>query len=216
MNAANCASLKKIPPGLSGVWYRAIQSHHLKKKALATSHTKTISSRFNAGSIVAPHRQFEILYLAENHNVALYEVQALLGTPTVAGSPFPHPLFTWTVLNVHVALTDVVDMTKVSEQAVVETTAQELTGDWRGYELRDFSTSVKEPTAHGVPPVTAPTQEFGEELYNSTLMEGFISISAKVPDQKVLIIFPERVRKNQPHSFVKFFNPITGQTESVI
>jgi hypothetical protein len=193
------------------VWYRAVQTRHLTGKALSTAHTRTISSRFSAGSILPTNLQFEILYLAENHHVALYEVQALLGNPFVTGGPFPHPSLTWTILPVNIRLNDVFDLTKVSEQSVLQTSAQELTGDWQGYQHRLSGKSVKSPTGR------APTQELGEELYHQAKIEGFLTISAKVPDQMVLIIFPERVRKNSHRgSFVTFYNPITLKPESVV
>ena len=210
MIASNCVHLSPIRPGLNSIWYRAVQLHHVAGKALGTAHTKGVASRFSAGNLVKPHRQFEILYLAETHHVALYEVEALLGSPVMGGGPIANPRQTWAVLNVTVRLSQVVDLTVVSEQAKVMTTAQELTGDWRGYQLRNSGTSVKTPTGY------APTQELGEGLYNSTQVEGFLTISAKVPDRMILVVFPERVRQNHPHSSIEFDNPITHTSESVL
>jgi hypothetical protein len=85
----------------SGTWFRAIQPHFLTT-ALSTAHTSAIPSRFNIGSAASP--QFEILYLAENHMVALFEVQALLGSPLSSGGIVPHPRRAWTILNVAVNL----------------------------------------------------------------------------------------------------------------
>ena len=51
--------------------------------ALTTYQTRVIPSRFNTGATATP--QFELLYLSENHLAALFEVQALLGSPTQPG-----------------------------------------------------------------------------------------------------------------------------------
>lgn len=125
----------------SRTWYRALQTHFLST-ALSTSHTKTVASRFNGASPGSPG--FEILYLAENHLVALLEVQALLGSPmTPPGGLVPSPHSTWTVLNVSVTLQAVADLTDISVQNALEITAQELTGDWLGYRWRGPGTTVR-------------------------------------------------------------------------
>jgi hypothetical protein len=43
------------------------------------------------------------------------------------------------VLNVDVQLQAVADLTQESQQQLLETTAQELTGDWRGYQQRSVT-----------------------------------------------------------------------------
>ena len=101
------------------VWYRAIQT-----RFIATAlHTSRTTSRFNPGGI------FRLLYLAENHLVALLEVQALMGTPLLPGGPLPNPRYSYTVLNLKVSLTGVVDLTARPALAALATNPQELTGD---------------------------------------------------------------------------------------
>ncbi|HEY7490252.1 MAG TPA: hypothetical protein VIH59_03990 [Candidatus Tectomicrobia bacterium] len=97
MNFVQGAVLQRGP--LTGTWYRAIQPQFWTT-ALATHQTRVIPSRFNVGATASP--QFEILYLSENHLVALFEVQALLGSPTQPGGVISHPRQAWTVLNVDV------------------------------------------------------------------------------------------------------------------
>lgn len=164
MNLAACATVSVTP--LTGTWYRAIQPHHLAS-ALNTSHTKLIPSRFNEGSSASP--QFEVLYLAENHLVALFEVQALLGSSHTPGGVVPHPRRAWTILNVSVNLQAVADLTDTVTQSMLATTAQELTGDWRGYQLRGPSASVKWPVG------PAPTQQLGSALHSTRNLERFIT-----------------------------------------
>ena len=202
MNVAACASLPTHPE--SGTWFRAIQPHFLTT-ALGTAHSKTIPSRFNIGSSASP--QFGILYLAENHMVALFEVQALLGSPLSSGGIVPHPRRAWTILNVAVNLQNVVDLTDPAAQGALTMSAQELTGDWRGYQLRGPHSSIKGPIG------TAPTQDLGSALYAVPGVEGFRSMSAKLSDQMVLVVFPQKL---QPGSFVQFSDPATGKTHSIL
>ncbi len=79
MNLLGCSRLLVSPE--TRVWYRAIQPQFWTT-SLATQQTMVIPSRFNRGASARP--QFQILYLAENQMVALFEVQALLGSPTFA------------------------------------------------------------------------------------------------------------------------------------
>lgn len=201
MNLAACARLPTRAE--SRTWFRAIQPHHLPT-ALNTSHTKTIPSRFSVGAKASP--QYEVLYLAENHLVALFEVQALLGSPLSAGGVVPHPRRAWTLLNVTVNLPRIVDLTDPASQSSLATTAQELTGDWRGYGLRGPGASVSGPVG------VAPTQELGAALYAVPDLEGFITLSAKLPDQMVLVVFPQKLA---PGSTVQFINPATGHLHSI-
>jgi hypothetical protein len=138
------------------MWYRAIQPQFWQT-SLATAQTKVLPSRFNEGSSARP--QFEVLYLAETQMVSLFEVQALFGSPTQPGGVIANPRRPWTVINVQVQLQEVADLTQVSQQTLLATTAQELTGDWYGYQQRSALTSVSQPVG------TAPTQALGAALF---------------------------------------------------
>jgi hypothetical protein len=86
-----------------------------------------------------------------------------------------------------VLLNRVCDLTDVTQaQLPLQTTAQELTGDWEGYQVRGPLTPVRGPTG------VAPTQHLGEALFR-TGMEGFRSISAKVPHVRTLMVFPQNM-----------------------
>ncbi len=178
MNLANCGSLITSP--LTGIWHRAIQPQH-QQTALQTSHTRSFPSRFNEG-----RHLFDILYLAEDQMVALFEVQALLGSPYGMWVANPHQA--WVTLNVNVTLHHIVDLTRLSQQRLIDTTVQELTGDWRGYQLRTPATSSIQPTG---PP--APTQELGEALYFTPNVQGFLTASARVPTRMNLVVFPNKL-----------------------
>lgn len=184
-------------------WYRAIQTHFLTgtpgapPTPLSTGHTATIPGRFNPGTLASP--SFPVLYLGEDHMVALFEVQALLGSPATPGGTVPHPRTAWAILNVMVRLNNVADLTDVPQQDIFGTNAQELTGDWRAYGARTAFTSVASP--RGVP---APTQRLGHALYGYPLVEGFITPSAKLPERMNLVVFPDKLL---PGSRVEFVNP---------
>jgi RES domain-containing protein len=197
VNLAACGALPRRPE--TGVWFRAIQPQFWVT-SLATAQTAVIPSRFNAGATAT--LPFEILYLAENPMVALFEVQALFGSPTQPGSVIPHPRQAWITINVTVQLQAVADLTAVTAHTLLETTAQELTGDWRGYQQRSPLTTVREPVG------TAPTQALGAALFAVPALEGFRSLSAPLPYHSTLIVFPQKL---QPGSVVAFHHPYTGQ-----
>jgi RES domain-containing protein len=182
VNLGNCGSLRVGP--LTGMWYRAIQPQH-QQTALQTHHTRRFPSRFNEGQNL-----FDILYLAEDQLVALFEVQALLGSPFQTWVPNPYQA--WIILNVNVTLQAVADLTQVTEQHVIDMTTQELTGDWRGYQLRLHVLSRIQPA--GLP---APTQRLGEALFRvGPPIEGFLTASAKVPTRRNLVVFPDNLSHN--------------------
>jgi hypothetical protein len=191
MNLAACATFPTLPD--TGTWYRAVEPRHLPS-ALATSYTTRYTSRFSPGPAATP--PFEILYLAENSAVALFEVGAIFGSPLIPGGIVASPSSTWVVLPVFVNLQAIVNLTDVATCHVpLQTTAQELTGDWNGYASRGPTTRVKHPCG------TAPTQELGAAFYMSGRYEGFRTLSAKLPYREVLVVFPRRL---QSGSFVRY------------
>ena len=104
MNLAACPALSTTPE--NRVWFRAIQPQHWPT-ALQTVHTARIPSRFSPATSANP--AFPILYLAEDQQVALFEVGALLGSPLPGKHYVPNPRQAWTVLNVHITLQAVAD-----------------------------------------------------------------------------------------------------------
>jgi hypothetical protein len=198
MNLGACARLGRAPE--TGTWFRALEPQFLPS-ALSTAHTAARPTRFSAGPTLL--RPFEILYLCENPMVALWEVGALLGSPLEPGGVVALPGRAWTTIHVQVQLREVADLAQVSQQVLLGTTVQELTGDWRGYRLRGPATSVPEPVGN------APTQDLGEALFSLPGLEGFRTVSAKLPFHVNLIVFPEKL---QPGSRVEFRHPPTGLT----
>ncbi len=70
-----------------------------------------------------------------------------------------------------------------------------ITGDWRGYRQRGPTTSVAAPTG------IAPTQELGAALHADPRVEGFPTLSARLPYSLVLGVFPQKLR---PASWMTF------------
>jgi hypothetical protein len=75
MNLSQCRQLHRR--ALHGTWIRALHPMYVANP-LSAAHTPTHTTRFNPGTIADP--AFEILYLPEDPTVALFEVQALLGS----------------------------------------------------------------------------------------------------------------------------------------
>src|SRR5581483_1392095 len=100
MNLAGCATLARR--SLRGTWIRALHPRFLANP-LGTAHTRTHATRFNPGTTADP--AFEILYLAEDATVALFEVQALLGSAYPGAAFVPNPAGgPWTWIGVQVKL----------------------------------------------------------------------------------------------------------------
>ena len=200
MNLAVCSLLRTAVE--NAVWYRAIEPRYAATP-LATAHTVFTASRFNPAT--PSGATFPVLYLTENQVATLYEVEAIYGSP-LAGLFVPNPQAAWLIINVRVALQRVADLTDMAEQTKLGTTAQELTGDWEGYSRRNPRTPVRQPTG------PAPTQDLGHALFQVAGLEGFQTLSAKVPTHRNLIVFPTKLR---PGSRIVFTDPATGQTHAI-
>ena len=181
------------PQPETGTWFRVTSTRYLPA-AISTAHTAVVPSRFYDPYSASP--QFATLYLSDSSLVAQFEAQVLLGSPNRPGGPVTAPGFAWTVLQVRVSLTKVVDLSDLSAQAMLDTTVQELTGDWWGYRQRSRMTNVRAPIG------TAPTQTLGEEIHRDPRdLEGFLAVSARVPTNRNLIVFPDHLGAS---SFVQY------------
>ena len=181
MNFAACAEIQLKPE--SSTWYRAVKPQFLPA-GLETKHTALHPSRFNPGS-----NELEILYLATNHQVALFEVGALFGSP-LTGNLIPNPAGAWTVLNIEVSLRAVTDLTDSNTLSALGTSAQEVTGAWRAHSIGMVQTGA-----------IAPTQELAVRLFKSKRCEAIKSFSAKLTSSPTLAIFPQRLVKG---SFIRY------------
>jgi hypothetical protein len=183
MKVSGCGKLARHP--LTGHWYRALNLKHWKSR-LATQHTMAARSRFSAATPSSP--LYRILYLGENHQVAIYEVGALLGDPN---DPISSPKGSWLLMSVHVRLHHVVDLSEPAQQRLISTNEQELTGVWANT------------------PGSAPTQKLGAALYALPDLEGFIFPSSKAGSRN-LAIFMDKLGAT---SSITFKNELNGRTE---
>lgn len=188
MKLSACRRLSLRP--IHSTWFRAIATKHWRT-ALKTDHTPEVTTRFSPGK--AAGTPIEILYLAESPLVALYEVGAIFGPP---GRPVANPHQSKIVtIDVDVRLHSVADLSDPAQQELLDVSVQELTGNWDTY-----------------PPGLAPTQRLGEALYRTRGVEGFVAISARMPPNRTLIVFPQKLRKG---SELVFQEDITGQTHRI-
>src|SRR4051794_28287986 len=102
MKVAGCSKLSLHP--LTGHWFRALNLKHWKTRLLS-DHSKTSRSRFSSATSASP--LYRILYLGENHQVAIFEVGALLGDPN---SPISSPRGSWILMNLYVRIYNVTDL----------------------------------------------------------------------------------------------------------
>ena len=63
--------------------------------------------------------------------VALFVARALFGSPSTPGGLVPHPNRPLVTLPIVVNLSAISDLTDPAEAVLIETNAQELTGEWR-------------------------------------------------------------------------------------
>jgi uncharacterized caspase-like protein len=168
-------------------WYRLIRPEHYAT-ALSSAHNKKVISRWNAGSLLDPAAQFATLYFADDPIVAQFEMQATLGS-LAAGNFVTNPAISnFMLLNVRITLGEVIDLTDVENcQIPLGISAQELTGDWRGYVNRGRHTRVPKPIG------ISPTQELGKALFDTNI-KGFLTISSRVPDHNILVVFIDNLR----------------------
>jgi hypothetical protein len=198
MNLSQCRQLQHRR--LRGTWIRALHPRHIANP-LSAAHTPTHASRFSPGTMADP--AFEILYLAEDPTVALFEVQALLGSAYPGSTFVPNPAGgAWTLVDVDVKLQAVVDFTKLTSCNGIGTSFQELTGDWRAYALRKPSKPRGGRNGSDI-----PTQRLGRRLEKIPDLEGFLSYSARIATQRNLMIFPHKLL---PGSQLRYRDPATG------
>lgn len=156
----------------SRTWYRAVDPAF----ASAAPHPSVGITRFNDGPSGSPG--YRLLYFAPDPATALYEVEALLGS--VFSFAVPNPFRGAVVTRHTVPPLDVVDLGDPANRSLVDTTRQELTGDWRAY---------RQPQS-----VPAPTQALARAVHQAKpAAHGILAPSARNPHVDNLIIFYDRV-----------------------
>lgn len=160
-------------------WYRAVDPKYVQRP-LAWSHTVGRPTRFKPRRTTYP-----VVYFAPDGDTALLEARARLGHPR--SGPLVATSESRQVVQITIRLDRIADLRTASERVKIQTTVQELTGDWEDYAARTLTS----PEVSSQPP--APTQALGEALYQRTDCQGFLTPSARNPILPNLVIFPDRV-----------------------
>jgi hypothetical protein len=126
--------------------------------------------------------------LAENLLVLPFETRRQYGDITQPGSIVSVPGDAQTTITVAVDLTDIVDLTDPEQADVLDTNAQELTGDWLIYGSRANPVGSSSTTHTGI----APTQRLGQALFDNGF-KGLITFAATIAHYKNLVVFPQRL-----------------------
>lgn len=164
-----------------------------------------VTTRFNPGNLLGSG--FVTLYLAFDESTALLKKRIQFGDPF----GLPGNLLIdvakqrrTMVVDVDVDLRNVVDLTILDAHRRLATNAQELTGDWIGYQRRGPGRMLEAPTG------VAPTQKLGWELFHEAGVEGVKTISATNATACCIVVFPHKLTR--PGSLA-WDDPNTGQRE---
>jgi hypothetical protein len=208
LKIANCLALTKRNITLN-VWFRAVRPRRLKT-AISAVHTKLLESRFSDASPGNP--KYEILYLGENPDVVARETRMMYSGLAGEGSGIvANPgagAFTVIPVSVYLGSISVADLTHPEQADIIETNAQELTGDWRAYKHRR-STYGSVSTTHTGP---APTQQLGQALFDADF-KAFVTFSAVNPRYKTLAVFTERLVA--PDRLLYDYEDDSGQAQNI-
>ena len=168
MNAAHSTALPLVALPQPH-WYRCVPSPY----AHVPPRVGTTRTRFNDGNL-------RVLYFAPDDRVAMFEARAALGS--FFHTAVPAPGVGYAVVRYHISLSSIVD---AREHALprIQTTIQEMTGDWFTY-----------PRQFPAPNTNAPTQDLAWAVYRlQGNPMGLIAPSACNPRANNLILFSDRL-----------------------
>lgn len=167
MSPALAAQLPLLPL-TEHEWFRSVDERFQFEPPLIGS----APSRFNPGDL-------RVMYFAPNPLLARFEARDLLGQ--WSGNAVPAPQARHVVVEYHVDIGPapaVADL-RVPQFATVETTMQEMTGDWLTYPWEAPK---------------APTQDLAGAVYRMhDTAVGLIAPSARNPEQANLVLFADRL-----------------------
>lgn len=125
MNPAHAGALPVFSL-LPSTWFRAVNPLF----ATTAPQPSRRITRFNPGSTVSP--SFGLIYFAPDPTTALFEVEALLGSVFSVAVGNPYRSAAVLAYN-NVPAYRVADLGNAANRRIVETTLQEMTGEWRTY-----------------------------------------------------------------------------------
>lgn len=197
------AALRQVLPTLPtraihGPWYRVVDYAALQGPPPGTPSESPPQPLWpggpkRTGARFTPRNSFDSIYLASDPTTAFAESNRVFLVP--GGPMFPLRAAPTVMLTVDGIIGDVLDLTDITIQAVLETSAAELTGDWR------YSQSTG---------ATPPTQRLAAIAHESQTLHGLLYLSAKNPEQgKNLVVFTDRFGCGQA-CFLEVYDP-TGR-----
>ena len=153
-------------------WYRCVPAQFAHTPPRAS----TGRTRFNPGHL-------RILYFAPNPRLALFEARALLGSYFHASVPSPGQPYVVVQYQIHIGQQACIVDAREYELPVIDTTIQEMTGDWFTYP-RNFPTTA----------IHAPTQNLADAIHRRRDEPvGLMAPSARNPFADNLILFEDRL-----------------------
>lgn len=128
------------PRTMHGTFSRCVGYHHVVARPGGTPSAASPQPIWGMGSRIAggrftPRGTFETVYLAEDPITALAEVALVIRHSHAPRATFRTP--PWVHVAVSGVLGSVLDLTESNVQAVLGTSRQELTGEWRYTQAQD-------------------------------------------------------------------------------
>ena len=148
----------------------------------------------NRGARFTPKGGFDSIYLATDPITALMEVSLVLQNPNALYFTMATP--PWVIFAVDGVVTDTVDLCNPAIQSSLNTTFQELTGDW------SYSQSLYLNSQGPLP----PTQVLGQAAYDCGIVAGLKYPSAKQPQSTCLLVFPDRIALGS-QNYLEVYDP---------
>ncbi len=204
------AQLLKVLPGqprivMHGPWYRAVAFDHLPKPPPGPPAGRPIQPLWPGGASLRGARLtppavgvpgLPSLYLAQDEMTPLLEVTGVLKPPR---SPVALVFEPQVLMTVDGSLTDILDVTDPSVQAALETSTQELTGNWALQQADYLAGKGSMP----------PTQALGEAAYQVGCIVGLKYRSSKnVANGYGVVVFSDRM--TAAGNYLELFNQSGG------
>lgn len=167
MNHARAGELPLLPLARTS-WFRSVEERYQYAPPLSLPGT----SRFNPGDL-------EVIYFAPDPLLARFEARDILGHWFGDAVPSLRDRHVVVEYNIHLGSEAVIADARPAQLALIETTVQEMTGDWLSYRLRA---------------ARAPTQDLASTIFaRADNPMGMMAPSARNPLRDNLILFADRL-----------------------
>ena len=149
-------------------WYRSVEKGYQFDPPLVNRN----NTRFNGGNL-------QVIYFAPDQVLARFEARDVLGHWFGDAVPSPRERHVVVEYSIDLGSEPTIVDARPAQLAAVETTVQEMTGDWRSYPWEGAN---------------APTQDLANAIHaHPDTPLGLIAPSARNPKQNNLILFADRL-----------------------